>query len=165
MRKIFKLLIYTSINFLFLYLYKITLGYPLRIIEATLLVFIGSITSFLLCSFFINPYQFFVAISERAVRPFALIYIVLTRILSLFLSLFSRSIKLIIAIIITLLYGVSPIDLIPDFFLGVGWLDDIGVGLLSFYLGLTFTRIAMAAALRQHANEINSLTKIITNFP
>lgn len=28
---------------------------------------------------------------------------------------------------LAILYGVSPFDLIPDAFLGVGWIDDIGV--------------------------------------
>ncbi len=34
---------------------------------------------------------------------------------------------------LAILYGVSPIDLIPDAFLGVGWLDDVGVLGLALY--------------------------------
>jgi len=37
--------------------------------------------------------------------------------------------------IVTLLYIVSPYDIIPDFLIPLGWLDDLGVlGLLLYYL-------------------------------
>ena len=36
--------------------------------------------------------------------------------------------------ILTLLYIISPYDIIPDFIIPVGWLDDLGViGLLIYY--------------------------------
>ena len=41
----------------------------------------------------------------------------------------------IILIVLALLYVLSPYDLLPDFFIGVGWLDDLVVlGLLGRYL-------------------------------
>jgi uncharacterized membrane protein YkvA (DUF1232 family) len=41
--------------------------------------------------------------------------------------------KVVIAIL-TLLYIISPYDIIPDFIIPVGWLDDLGVlGLLIYY--------------------------------
>ena len=36
----------------------------------------------------------------------------------------------IILFFLSILYIVSPIDLIPDFILGIGWIDDIIVGLI-----------------------------------
>ncbi|MDY6880578.1 MAG: DnaJ domain-containing protein [Desulfatiglans sp.] len=47
--------------------------------------------------------------------------------------------------ILGLIYALSPIDLLPDFMLGWGWLDDLLIlGLLWFYFyrkgGLTFRR-------------------------
>ncbi|MBW2636811.1 MAG: DUF1232 domain-containing protein [Deltaproteobacteria bacterium] len=36
--------------------------------------------------------------------------------------------------ILTLLYIISPYDIIPDFVIPVGWLDDLGIlGLLIYY--------------------------------
>ena len=41
----------------------------------------------------------------------------------------------IILIVLALLYVLSPYDLLPDFFIGLGWLDDLVVlGLLGRYL-------------------------------
>ncbi|MBI2304868.1 MAG: DUF1232 domain-containing protein [Chloroflexi bacterium] len=38
-----------------------------------------------------------------------------------------------------LLYVISPIDLVPDFLLGLGYLDDIAVLLLGFRLFIAFS--------------------------
>ena len=46
-----------------------------------------------------------------------------------------------------LLYFVSPIDLIPDFILGLGQLDDLGVVLLGMAL---FIRLAPETAVDEH---------------
>jgi uncharacterized membrane protein YkvA (DUF1232 family) len=35
--------------------------------------------------------------------------------------------KIALAVVGTILYIVSPVDGIPDVFLGIGWLDDLGV--------------------------------------
>ena len=39
-------------------------------------------------------------------------------------------------IVVCILYVVSPIDVIPDFLLGVGWLDDLAV------IGMTARKLA-----------------------
>ena len=43
------------------------------------------------------------------------------------------SVKSIVTFIITLAYIISPVDLIPDWILGFGQLDDIGILGLSLY--------------------------------
>jgi uncharacterized membrane protein YkvA (DUF1232 family) len=49
--------------------------------------------------------------------------------------------------VLVLLYFVSPIDLIPDFLLGLGQLDDLGVVLLGMAL---FIRLAPEVAVDEH---------------
>lgn len=39
----------------------------------------------------------------------------------------------IIILIISILYILSPIDLIPDFIPFIGWLDDIVAGIVGFF--------------------------------
>jgi uncharacterized membrane protein YkvA (DUF1232 family) len=72
---------------------------------------------------------------------------------------------MIIALIVIIVYGASPIDLIPDLILGIGWLDDIAVTILSIYWGLTIGRMAMSSDLKEFAMGLNEATKIRTNFP
>ena len=48
---------------------------------------------------------------------------------------------------LVLLYFISPIDLIPDFILGLGQLDDLGIVLLGMAL---FIRLAPEAAVDEH---------------
>ncbi|MGA7731189.1 MAG: DUF1232 domain-containing protein [Chloroflexia bacterium] len=57
-----------------------------------------------------------------------------------------RWLKLSIPVLV-LLYFVSPIDLIPDFLLGLGQLDDLGVILLGMAL---FIRLAPEVAVDEH---------------
>ena len=49
----------------------------------------------------------------------------------------------IVCVVVTILYCVLPIDLIPDFITGIGWLDDLIFGaigfigsVVSFFIGL-----------------------------
>ncbi|MDQ3412268.1 MAG: DUF1232 domain-containing protein [Chloroflexota bacterium] len=62
--------------------------------------------------------------------------------------------KLLVPIAI-LLYVISPIDLIPDFLLGIGQVDDLG--LIGIALMITFRllpRLAPAAVVNQHLAEM-----------
>ena len=50
----------------------------------------------------------------------------------------------IVCIVATILYCVLPIDFVPDFITGIGWLDDVLFGavgfiggLVNFFIGLT----------------------------
>lgn len=58
----------------------------------------------------------------------------------------------IVCIVATILYCVLPIDFVPDFITGIGWLDDVLFGavgfiggLVNFFIGLT-TGINLAKA-------------------
>jgi uncharacterized membrane protein YkvA (DUF1232 family) len=51
--------------------------------------------------------------------------------------------------IAALVYVISPIDLIPDFILGLGQLDDIGIILLSIALFIEFCPRAVVAEHRR----------------
>jgi uncharacterized membrane protein YkvA (DUF1232 family) len=55
------------------------------------------------------------------------------------------------AVILGLLYVISPLDAVPDWFPIVGWLDDIGVlGLLSMYM---MRQLSEYIVLREERNE------------
>ena len=49
---------------------------------------------------------------------------------------------LIIAIIVSVVYFVLPIDLIPDFIVGLGQIDDIMVAVISFAMAINKMRSA-----------------------
>jgi len=53
----------------------------------------------------------------------------------------------------TLLYLISPVDLVPDLFLGLGHLDDIAIILLGLAL---FLQLCPRAIVEQHLKEIYS---------
>jgi uncharacterized membrane protein YkvA (DUF1232 family) len=54
--------------------------------------------------------------------------------------------------LVVALYFLSPIDIIPDFILGLGQLDDIGVILLGMAL---FVRLAPQAVVQEHTYRLN----------
>ena len=52
---------------------------------------------------------------------------------------------------LTIMYVLSPIDVVPDFFLGIGQLDDLGVlGLAIIVLTRLLPRFAPAEVLSEH---------------
>jgi len=53
----------------------------------------------------------------------------------------------------TLLYLISPVDLAPDLFLGLGQLDDVAIVLLGLAL---FLQLCPRAIVQQHLREIYS---------
>ena len=50
------------------------------------------------------------------------------------------------------LYFLSPVDLIPDFILGIGQLDDLGVILLGMAL---FIRLAPKSVVEEHSHRLS----------
>lgn len=44
-----------------------------------------------------------------------------------------KIIKIIFLLIFAFLYDISPIDIIPDFLIGIGWIDDLILTGFSFY--------------------------------
>jgi len=57
--------------------------------------------------------------------------------------------------LVVALYFLSPVDLIPDFILGLGQLDDIGVILLGMAL---FIRLAPQLVVDEHRHRLNQQT-------
>ncbi len=56
-----------------------------------------------------------------------------------------------LAIILPLLYLISPIDILPDFILGLGQLDDIGVILVGMRM---FQSLAPADVVAEHQGKL-----------
>jgi uncharacterized membrane protein YkvA (DUF1232 family) len=55
--------------------------------------------------------------------------------------------------VLAVLYVLSPIDLIPDFLLGLGQVDDLGVLGLAFFAGLRLIRrFAPSSVVDEHLN-------------
>lgn len=53
--------------------------------------------------------------------------------------------------LLTLIYVLSPIDLLPDILLGLGQIDDVGaVGVALLFFTKVIPRLAPAAVLREH---------------
>lgn len=91
----------------------------------------------------------FLVIIRFLAHPLEMVRYVLVKLLLLFLSLFKLGLvvvfKLLIPAIIAIIYFISPIDLIPDIVLGIGWVDDLGVviGLVIYAIN---TQVAMPSA-------------------
>lgn len=95
-----------------------------------LLIAVGvTILTKIIFSFFNNPSIFLKALWERIVFvvwvPIALSIIVFTFALRLSLILLKISLKLLIAALVAFVYLIFPVDLIPDFLLGLGQIDDV----------------------------------------
>jgi uncharacterized membrane protein YkvA (DUF1232 family) len=54
--------------------------------------------------------------------------------------------------LVVALYFISPVDIIPDFIVGLGQLDDIGIILLGMAL---FIRLAPQFVVDEHRNRLN----------
>ncbi len=63
--------------------------------------------------------------------------------------------KLIIPL--TLLYLISPLDFIPDVFLGVGQLDDLGIILLGLWL---FLELVPKVVVKEHREEMGGTVDV-----
>lgn len=163
--KLAKFIVLFIVNFGLLYLYAVGLHQHLRIVETLIIVLFGSFICFSFFSFLKNPKQFFQALKEWIIRPFAVLLIIFLKLFGITFSLFTRTLKLIIALIVIIGYGAWPLDLIPDIIFGLGWLDDIAVTLLVLYWALTFGKIAFSANLNSLAKHLNEITKVKTKFP
>ncbi|MBX3063080.1 MAG: DUF1232 domain-containing protein [Anaerolineae bacterium] len=56
--------------------------------------------------------------------------------------------------VLTIAYLLSPIDLIPDFLVGIGWLDDLGILLLGMS---AFNNLAPNALVMEHLRRLGLL--------
>lgn len=116
-------------------------------------------------SIFRNPKQFASAIFERfryaIVVPtcaFIIVGLWIFRIFFIFFIFFKLFLKAIIAATVAIAYVVMPIDLIPDFILGLGQLDDI-------FLVVTLTIWAFSIGLTESLRSSIQIYRPTTPFP
>jgi uncharacterized membrane protein YkvA (DUF1232 family) len=72
--------------------------------------------------------------------------------------------------LVTLIYLISPIDLVPDILVGPGQLDDLGIVLLGIWL---FLRLVPRDVLRQYAPDtepvdngaVDAIFRVVPNDP
>lgn len=159
------LIVYTTAPCVCLVLYKFFFVGAINIANSGFLILIGIMLGTILLSFVKAPAEFIIAIFERIKLLGAVAIALLLHALSLLWYLVGRVGRLIISTLITLLYGLSPIDLLPDIFLGVGQLDDFGVFLGSFYWALRGLSLSAFLTLNQRAKELIDDSRIRTRFP
>lgn len=153
------------LNLFALWFLKERLGIPLRIGEVTLILISSFIVSKCFFSIIISPSQFFTALVERIGRFFGLIGILFVRLYGVMMALAYRFSRVVIRILIIIIYGVSPIDIIPDIILGPGQVDDL---LVTFFLGwwvLADLREHVSKKTRELVIKIDSKTRPKTKFP
>lgn len=113
-------------------------------------------------SFFRNPHQFVRALWERAVFtvwvPVACTLIIGTFFFRIAFFLFKVSLKIIIASVIAIAYVLLPIDIMPDFILGLGQIDDI-------FVVIALAVWAMGAAISESLRTSISVVRPKTPFP
>lgn len=164
--KFLRAAIYVAVNALLLYSYTIVFDKPLRIVETVLIICSGSLLSFCIYAFVISPSQFFKALTERLIYPFILIFAILLRLFGIVVSLVIRSIRLVLALILIVVYGASPVDILPEIILGpIGLIDDVVLTIVILYWGLKFGRIAFSHDLRDTSYGLLQTYKINTKFP
>jgi uncharacterized membrane protein YkvA (DUF1232 family) len=112
-----------------------------------------------------GPRQFVVATGERIFYPFFLVLALGVYVVSFFASTLARAVRIVIAFIGAAFYGVMPFDIIPDFFLGIGQLDDIAVGILSLYWGIFAGNMIMRRQMRSYARSLQQHGIPRTAFP
>lgn len=129
------------------------------------LVLIGvasAIVTFAFASFARSPIQFSCAVYERAkyliVVPFCVALVVGLTLFRVVFVLFKLSLKVFIWLFASVAYLVMPIDLIPDFLIGLGQLDDI---ILFFTLGFWI----FSSALSNAARSTIEVSRPATPFP
>ncbi len=137
------------------------------------LAVISAVASFGLCSLYRSPQQFFLAVAERIICQLAIviflclrILIVLQTTLNFLLRLSLRGVRFLIGVSIAILYFIFPIDLFPDIIPVIGWLDDIGVAVVSIRWGLFVSKFAINLKLREWAEKFEPATRgVSTPFP
>jgi uncharacterized membrane protein YkvA (DUF1232 family) len=116
----------------------------------------ASLLTSVAASFFRNPGQFLTALYERVryalLVPLAFLTVLLLFAFRIFLLLFKLSLKLLIWLVVSAAYLFLPIDVIPDFIIGLGQIDDIivfiSLGAWAFSAGVK-EEIRTALALRR----------------
>ena len=157
--------VYTIVPCVYLTIFRFASDSQINIANSVVIILTGIISGIAVCSLLRSPQQFVVALLERAKLIYALLAVLALVVLAILQYLVARIGRLIIAMIISAVYGISPIDVIPDIFLGLGQLDDIGVFLGSFYWALRAGSIAFVFKTNAKAKEIIANSKISTSFP
>lgn len=157
--------IYFSVTLSYFLCYRQFISNSFTIVDTLILIFAATITSIVFCSFVRSPNQFFKALIERLLRPMALILALALKIFGLFIALFLRSIRLLFCLVIAIVYGVWPIDLIPDLILGIGWADDVVVTIAMIYIGLIGGKFVISTGIKENARGLIEISRVKTPFP
>jgi hypothetical protein len=135
---------------------KVSLG------ELLLIGIAAAIASTVIASFARSPAQFLLALYERVryavVVPLCLIIMIGLLLFRLFFIIAKLSLKAIIWLVVSAAYFILPIDLIPDFIIGLGQIDDV---LLFITLGVW----AFGSGLSSAARDTIEVTRPTTPFP
>ena len=137
----------------------------LGVVDALVLIGVGIFLASFLNSFLRAPRQFFEAVVERLVWAVAVFWAIILNVLAILISVAGRLIRVVVAIVISAVYGVFPIDLLPDLILGVGWMDDGLLFLGTMYWALFAGTKVVKYSLRENARNVVRNAAITTPFP
>ena len=109
-----------------------------------------------------SPAQFFRAMIERVVYvvwvPVCLALVIAILVFRIGFLLFKIGLKMVIGLFLWLIYFLFPIDLIPDFILGLGQLDDL-------FLLVTVVVWGASHAMTDDLLKSLSIRRPVTDFP
>jgi hypothetical protein len=133
--------------------------------DAVVLLAIGWISGFFLASFYRGPRQFFAAVGERVAWILGLCGVLLMRAGGVLFSLTARLARIVIALIAITVYGLSPIDLIPDVLIGPGQIDDVVFALVVGWWALFATAKGVKYEVREKSHDVMERLRVTTPFP
>jgi len=64
-----------------------------------------------------------------------------------------------LSVLVAVIYGASPIDLLPDVIPLLGWLDDLGIG--GFFLTLAVVLFARHARAKRQLNRQSTVVDVV----
>lgn len=160
-----KFIFFFSINFFANWFLREKLDMPIRIGEVSLIAISSFILTRCFFSVIVSPTHFFIALKERVVRLFGLIAILFVKMYGAVMAITYRFWSVAIRILLIIIYWASPIDIIADFLLGVGQLDDLAITLLGGWWVFRDLRKHVSERTKNTINSINEKTKIKTPFP
>lgn len=158
-------LVSMAISFLLIWYFICVQHADIRIGETMGLILTGFMAGYGICSLLSSSSQFWAALGERFIYLFSFFQILLVRIAGMLTTLSMRIFRISIALVLALAYGISPIDIIPDFIPVIGWMDDVAVFLLLFYWALFMGRFAIRPIFRERIRKIKESARIKTKFP